>query len=214
MAIKYLNNESATCKVFPSSYRQMEMDYGARLQTEHNITGQINRLSDNKAFVISNNKYQDGVNIGIARPGSSEHTPMEFNIQGYNFEVNYAEDIIDAFEYPTASMAEGDVIYAHIYIDKHTRTNSGVSYTEQEFKGIIENTGTYSAGAIDNLTNDDFQGIAYSLEPITADNVYSLPIIRKDVEGANTYYRIPEASMIKMKTDSQHTSVLIDDGEM
>lgn len=214
MAIKYLSNNESKCKVFPSSFRQMEMDYSARLQTEHNITGQINRLSDNKAFVISNNKYQDNINIGIARPSSSEHTPIEFNIQGYNFEVNYAEDIIDAFEYPTPLMSDGDIIYANIYIDQQSRTNDGVTYIEQAFKGIIEGAGTYSAGSIDDLVTGEFQGIGYSLEPIEAENVYSLALIRKDVESNNTYYRIPDESMLKLKTDNEHSSVLIDDGEL
>lgn len=119
---QYLS-DSNNILVFPTTKREVN-DRKARLLTEQNIVGIVNRLLDVDSFVITKNFNING--------------SFEFNIHGYFFKIDDIGDIIELIVNSEASggtpISSGDCIYANIH--------TFVTGDYEELYGIDEN-GSY-----------------------------------------------------------------------
>lgn len=92
--------------VFPSA-RRVNKQASARLMSESSFVNIINKLIETDGFVIT-------PEIDEA-PGYLSEESFEFNIHGYYFKVEHAQDIINLFD----SNTNVNSIYANIYLDKN-----------------------------------------------------------------------------------------------
>ena len=87
MAVNYIQTNNIS--VFPST-RRMNKQVSARLLSEQSIANQINKLIETDGFVIT---PEDDTSAA----GYNPTDPFEFNIHGYFFYIDTANDIINNF---------------------------------------------------------------------------------------------------------------------
>lgn len=127
-------------KVFPSTRRGREQ-VDARLMTEAAMVGIINQLVNKKGFIIT---QDDEYNLS---------NKFKFNIAGYYFEVDTAQDIFDA----AGAASSNTKLYAKITID--------------ESNDYYELAGTDS--------NSQYQGISFEYRSDTPSDSSSVSLVNK-----------------------------------
>ena len=168
--------------VFPST-RRMNKQVSARLISEQSLASLINKLIEVEGFVITPDN-------GTAQ-GFDPTQPFEFNVFGYYFKVNAANDILGQFNISTDSE-----IYANIYLDKNTETvTNGSNY--MELAGVDENITPTSEEA-----TWIYKGVTFSttnLSQASEDPAdHSLLLFKKEVgAGGTSIWVVPVESRLK-----------------
>ena len=134
-----MNYNSDMINVYPTSLRNLDVDYESRFNTEKNITSMVNRLSSIKSFVIDgiidNNPLAEmpTVQIGI------------ININGYIFYLNSSLSL-------TKAPSKDNYLAFKIKVKDNTTQGA---YTFTQLDGVDSNgkEGTYSGLELDYFTN-------------------------------------------------------------
>lgn len=133
-----MNYNSDKINVYPTSLRNLDVDYESRFNTEKNITSMVNRLSSIKSFVID----------GIIDNNPLAQTPTIksgiININGYIF---YLDSELSLTKSPT----KDDYLAFKITV----KTNEEGAYKFTQLDGVDSNgkEGTYSGLELDYFTN-------------------------------------------------------------
>lgn len=189
---------------YPVSNRTGIYSIQSRLTNEYNLTNSINQLKDANSFVID---Y-------VAGDGGY----VDFCMAGYYFRV---KDISTFIATDNVSKFSGRKIFAHLkLVGDNITTDSGFKYYSREL-GIINSESTGGVGAVGALDVDggDQVYIFKGLEFIGIDPDNSSP---KDDPSTGDYFLyiltpqryVPQSSLIKLRTDDVHRSVIIDDGDL
>lgn len=199
--------KSNSIKVFPCGGRNSEFDVAAKLTTEYNLVSIINRLVDQKSFVVSDT-------VPSITPGSSPSTfttDFVFNLNGYLFSTTDATfgGLIN-----NENEVKGNYIVAYIYPEGYGNGGAytqlspldatSIDFTTVEYGGILDNNGSFTGvefGLVGPQSDDD-----------TAVTKTQLPLLQYN----GTKWIIPPDSKIKFRTttDGSSRSVTIDDGEL
>lgn len=180
---------------YPVSNRTDVYSIQSRLTNEYNITNSINQLKDADSFVI---KYTSDPSAN----SSEDNSYIDFCIAGYYFRVK-GIDIFKRGKLP---------LYAYVKLTDLTVKSVGdnFKYYSQEL-GVIEGSSSESGISLDvdiSTAGDpdyEFRGLAFDTsEPRTA---HYLQLF--DGNG-----KIPQDSLIKLRTDASYRSVIIDDGDL
>lgn len=133
-----MNYNSNMIKVYPTSLRDLEVDYESRFNTEKNITSMVNRLSSIKSFVVD----------GIIDNNPLEETPTVqpgiININGYIFYLNSSLSL-------TKTPSKDNYLAFKIVV----KDNEEGAYKFTQLDGVDSNgkEGTYSGLELDYFTN-------------------------------------------------------------
>lgn len=117
---------SSLISVFPSTKRSITQP-SSRQMTEENIASIINKLIDMDGFVITDYK------------STNVNDPFEFNIYGYHFVVNEAEDIQTLFPSATSIYASITISQTGNFYELQGQDNNnsyeGVNFSNSEPSG-------------------------------------------------------------------------------
>ena len=106
-------------KIFPTSKRNDKIDRNARLTSEQNLVSMINRLTDQKSFVI------DGLNIEKGSDGTFTLSDGSCNIYGYYFKFTFTAG---KKQLSFGALPDGSKLYLHLSIDTNVINN--IAFTE------------------------------------------------------------------------------------
>ena len=106
-------------KIFPTSKRSDRIDRNARLTSEQNLVSMINRLTDQKSFVI------DGLNIEKGSNGTFTLSDGSCNIYGYYFKFTFTGG---KKQLSFAALEEGEKLYLSLSIITNIINN--IAFTE------------------------------------------------------------------------------------
>jgi len=170
--------------VFPSS-RRMNKQVSARLISEASLANIVNKLIETDGFVITPEpETGDYVDQGF-----NPEEPFEFNVHGYYFYVDTAQNIIDSF-----AGTDPQKIYANIYLDKTTDPN----YVELAGQDDYINETGYEQDVL------YYKGLTFSDTDLTAEGSepqadYSLKLFEKEqLPSSGTYgWVVPIESRLK-----------------
>ena len=209
---------TSNINVYPCANRT-GTDINAYMNTEYNIVSIVNRLVDQKSFVVSN-----------AIESSSKFV---FNINGYLFTVdsteltgktvknNYLYAIICVGETsvgntPTTTTTFKELIPIDVDVSEGM-DNSGVfnGVVFKNFGTLLTNVSGWQTSYTSTISSDSiFQGITISNSGNSQNiTLYTLPILFR---SSSDKYTIPDISKIKFMTSNDGTcrSIKIDDGEL
>ena len=180
---------------YPVSNRTGVYSIQSRLTNEYNITNSINQLKDADSFVV---EYAPDPSTN----SSEDNSYIDFCIAGYYFRVKR----IDPFK-------SGKLpLYAYVELtglDVKTAGNK-FKYYSQELD-VIEGSSSESGISLDvdiSTAGDpdyEFKGLAFDINKPTVDHYLQL----FDENG-----KIPQDSLIKLRTNASYRSVVIDDGDL
>ena len=172
--------------VFPSA-RRASKQVSARLFTEYSVSGIVNKLIDTDGFVITDYDSTSSTAAGEV---------FEFNIHGYYFKVESAQDIFDLF---SNASSPAMAIYANIVLDESI--NNYVELLGQDDLNQNTNTSVY-------------EGVQFTTWPIQPSQehptVYSLQLFAR--ESVSYPWTVPSSS--KVKFTSKSLELEIDGGEV
>lgn len=189
---------------YPVSNRTNIYSIQSRLTNEYNLTNSVNQLKDSNSFVIDYVRGDGGY--------------IDFCMAGYYFRV---KDISTFIEVDNVSEFSGKKVFAHLKLVGNNvtpkETDSGFKYYSREL-GVINPGGTGGVGDLD-VDGGDQVYIFKGLDFIGVDFDKNLP---EDNPSKGDYYLyiltpqryVPQSSLIKLRTDSAHRSVVIDDGDL
>lgn len=162
---------SNSISVFPSA-RRMNKQVSARLISEASLANIVNKLIETDGFVITPEPED-------SETGFIAQDPFEFNIHGYYFRADHANDI-------TALADTGSTkIYANIFLD----TTTDINYTELKA----------ADSSINELDESSyFKGVEFSNDDPLPTADYSLLLFSKEqLSGGNSGWIVPIESRLK-----------------
>lgn len=106
-------------KIFPTSKRNDAIDRNARLTSEQNLVSMINRLTDQKSFVI------DGLNIEKNSNGTFTLSDGSCNIYGYYFKFTFTGG---KKQLSFGALPDGSKLYLRLSISTNVVNN--IAFTE------------------------------------------------------------------------------------
>lgn len=175
--------------VFPSA-RRMNKQVSARLVSEASLANIVNKLIETDGFVITP-EPEEGNYIDN---GFIPNEPFEFNIHGYYFKTNTANDIYkvvfgNSYTFDSPASNETSTIYANIYLDISTDPN----YVELKVQD----------GSINELDQGSyFKGVTFSDDNLSQASTnpadYSLKLFEKETfSGGVSKWVVPIESRLK-----------------
>lgn len=169
--------ETSKIAVFPST-RRFNTQVSARLLSESSLISLVNKLIDTDGFVITPDDETTGyIDTSIT---------FEFNIHGYYFMVDRAQDIIDLF-----SSSNTTEIYGNIYLD------TVGNYTELKGQDVeVANVSRYQGVTFSAVDLSDASQAASASED-QAD--YSLLLFTRE-SAASSLWEVPVESRIKFNS--------------
>lgn len=191
---------------YPVSNRTGVYSIQSRLTNEYNLTNSINQLKDTDSFVI------DYV-TNTSTDSNVDNSYIDFCIMGYYFRVKGIDTLKTSVSLP---------LFAYIKLEgndielKETESSpTKFKYYSRELSRLDEAKND-KGEALTDLDSEikpesgssyfEFTGLGFSKSK-PSDSYFSLQLF--DGEG-----NIPQSSLIKLRTDSTHRSVVIDDGDL